>query len=98
MYKLILPDDWKPPWWRDGDPLEYDLRDGCYDKTYDLVTENLPGELVERIYECMFCLTAETVKWSLGRKALLRRVGIWASLPLGLDRSTIFKHGATLEC
>lgn len=94
-YKLVLR-GYKPVWWRKGDPIEYIMQDGKHLMELDLVTDWLPDELVERIYECLECLsTAEIEKW-YGRRRALESVDLRISRPPGADKDTLLRCGCEL--
>lgn len=95
-YKMTLPDDWKPPWWREGDPVEFILQDSVNEKDYDVVLDGLPDELVERMYECLECLCRDYHDRRFGRETTNRLVDEWINTPLGVDRWHIKQRVATI--
>lgn len=97
LYKLTLPKNWKPSWWKKGDPIEYILCDGKHQKRYDLVTKKLSKELIERMYECNQCQTFNDHINRFERDHVLNLVDQWLEKPLGLDEWEITQSKCKFE-
>jgi hypothetical protein len=91
-YKLILPDDHKPPWWRPGDPIEYDIIDGQHIYEFDIVEESLPKELVDRMHQCLECLTIEIV----GMSEAIYDADLRDKRPVGVDLENATRMGCLI--
>lgn len=92
-YKLILPKEKKPPWWREGDPTTYDLVDGKHVYDFDIVEDALPEDLVDRMHQCLECLMVERVgDGDAGCDADIRN-----RRPIGVDKQGAIGKGCIIR-
>ena len=80
----------KPYWWRDGDPLVFQVVRGKHYLDFDVDESCLPKELIERMYECSIC-RAKAARILEGGE-----VDEAASIPFGFDLYDLKEFGGTL--
>ena len=88
-YELDLSYGKKPPWWKQGDPTKIKLIDGKHEYEFDVVMEDLPKDLVERMYDCLLSYKTNFEQEFYGDQML--------SKPIGTSMDSINKHGSLIR-